>query len=401
MCDPERMELLMCDPELKPFIIDEVHLPSDSMSKSFGSGSYGRVELFVVGPYQLKCAGKSIHAVLVEAENEGVDIIEQRFIKECKLMSRLRHPNIVQFLGVCFPHDSSIPTLLMEYMTTSLESFLKASQSIPLSVKISILHDVAQGLAYLHSHSPPVIHRDLTASNVLLNSALSAKIADFGNSRLVDITPDQLAKTLTCAPGTLAYLPPEALNPKPQYDTKLDSFSYGHLALYTMTQVFPMPSAPTFLDPETNKVIGKTEVERREEFLQSINNDDITCNSMKKLVIDSLCNDPAKRPDSLQILSIMQQLWEDVADFDASDECLAQKDDSKGNSSASNLIEVRFCLLGYVGVEECVRGDNANNCCAEWTMHVVHSVKTFSVHCHSMPSTTTYYGKLPMHEILI
>lgn len=332
------MELLTCDPELKSFIIDQVRLPPDSVSRSLGAGSYGSVELLVVGAYQLKCAGKSIHSVLVEAENEGVENIKQKFIRECKLMSSLRHPNIVQFLGICFLHDSTLPILLMEYMATNLESFLAVSHNIPVLVKVSILYDVAQGLAYLHSHNPSVIHRDLTATNVLLNSSLLAKITDFGNSRLVDITPDQLAKTMTCAPGTLAYLPPEALNPNPKYDTKLDSFSYGHLALYTMTQVFPMPSAPTYLDSETNKVIGRSEVERREQFLQSMeSNDSSVCDSIRRLIIDCLCNDPTKRPSSLQILGSIQQLRGDT-DSDAS--ALMQKDETLKPSMEPTVIKV-------------------------------------------------------------
>ena len=332
------MELLTCDPELKSFIIDEVRLPPDSVSRSLGAGSYGSVELLVVGAYQLKCAGKSIHSVLVEAENEGIENMKQKFIRECKLMSSLRHPNIVQFLGICFLYDSNLPILLMEYMATNLESFLDVSHNIPVSVKVSILYDVVQGLAYLHSHKPPVIHRDLTATNVLLNSSLLAKITDFGNSRLVDITPDQLAKTMTCAPGTLAYLPPEALNPKPKYDTKLDSFSYGHLALYTMTQVFPMPSASTYLDSETNKVIGRSEVERREQFLQSMESDDSSvCDSIRRLIIDCLCNDPTKRPSSLQILGSIQQLKGDT-DSDAS--ALTQKDETLKPSMEPTVNEV-------------------------------------------------------------
>ena len=309
------MEQLASDPEVKSFIIDEVHRPSESESRSLGSGSYGSVELLVVGSYRLKCAGKSIHNILLEAGNEGVDNIKHRFIRECKLMSSLRHPNIVQFLGICFLSESSLPVLLMEYMNTNLASVLEAPQVLPLPVKISILHDVSQGLAYLHHHNPPVIHRDLTATNVLLNSALSAKIADFGNSRLVHITPDH--KTMTRVPGTLAYLPPEALDPKPKYDAKLDSFSFGHLTLYTMTGVFPMPSASTFLDPETKKVIGRTEVERREDFLQSMevgNKSD--CDAVKQLIVDCLSNDPTNRPSSMEIMGIIQQLKRDNVDSD-------------------------------------------------------------------------------------
>ena len=91
---------------------------------------------------------------------------------------------------------------------------------------------------YLHSHKPnPVIHRDLSAKNVLLNASLEAKISDLGNSRMVRLQPRQLARTLTKVPGTMDYMPPEALEDKAVYGCSLDVFSFGHLSLYTFTQV--------------------------------------------------------------------------------------------------------------------------------------------------------------------
>ena len=125
---------------------------------------------------------------------------------------------IVQFMGICFLPESRLPVQVMEYLSSNLDAFLEKQANIPLFLKRSILHDVARGLVYLHCRMPPVIHRDLTARNVLLSSMMTAKIADFGNSRLVDFA----TQTLTCFPGTLAYLPPEALDPHPQYDMKLD-----------------------------------------------------------------------------------------------------------------------------------------------------------------------------------
>lgn len=341
------MEVLKNDAELKSFVIDDVRQPSDA-PQTLGSGSYGSVELLEVGAYGLKCAGKLLHSALVEAGNEGVEHIKSKFVNECKLMSSLRHPNIVQFLGICFlPNSKDLPILLMEHMITNLDSLLETHQDVALSVKVSILCDVAQGLAYLHSHSPPVIHRDLTATNVLLNSALSAKITDFGNSRLVDISPDQLAKTMTCVPGTLVYLPPEALNPKPKYDEKLDSFSYGQLALYTVTQTFPMPSAPTYMDAETNKVMARTEVERREEFLQSLETKIGEHPKIYQLVTDCLCNDPTKRPSSLQILGTIRELKEITGNSDTAmlyKHILQKKDgllsEELGTSLKPNLLEV-------------------------------------------------------------
>ncbi len=85
--------------------------------------------------------------------------------------------------------------------------------------------------------SPSVIHRDLSASNVLLTSFLVAKISDVGNSRIVAMSPGQIAQTLTRQPGTLVYMPPECLNESHRYGPSLDVFSFGHLSLFTFIQV--------------------------------------------------------------------------------------------------------------------------------------------------------------------
>ena len=185
----------------------------------------------------LICAGKKIHAALLDAGNVGVQDMASKYVQECQLMSDLRHPNITLFLGVCFLPNFQLPVLLMERLDGSLDELLETVSNIPLVLKRSILEDVAKGLLYLHKHDPQIVHRDLTAKNVLLTSSLIAKITDFGNSRIVDLQPGQLAKTLSSAPGTLVYMPPEALSDISRYGPSLDVFSFGHLALFTLTQV--------------------------------------------------------------------------------------------------------------------------------------------------------------------
>ena len=152
-------------------------------------------------------------------------------------MSSLRHPNITQFLGLCFLPGTQLPLLVMERLETSLDDLLEHMPGLPLSLKRSVLEDVASGLVYLHKRMLPVIHRDLTAKNVLLTSFLVAKITDMGNSRIVDMRPGQMARTLSKLPGTLVYMPPEALGETHRYGPSLDIFSFGHLALYTLIQV--------------------------------------------------------------------------------------------------------------------------------------------------------------------
>ena len=155
-------------------------------------------------------------------------------------MSSLRHPNITQFLGLCFLPQTRLPLLVMEKLETSLDNLLELVPNLPLPLKLSILENVATGLVYLHKKQPQIIHRDLTAKNVLLTSSLVAKITDMGNSRILDIRPSQLARTLSKVPGTVVYMPPEALDESHRYGPSLDIFSFGHLILYTLTQVIIM-----------------------------------------------------------------------------------------------------------------------------------------------------------------
>ena len=177
-------------------------------------------------------AAKIIHKNLIQPKSVVVD----NYIKECQLIATIDHSNIVQFVGLCkLPSESELPLLVMELMESNLHDYLldDANANIPSSLKQSILEDVARGLSYLHNFRTPIIHRDLTASNVLLDSALIAKISDFGNSRFLpkDFNPARLSKM----PGTMVYMPPEATTQ--HYGTKLDIFSFGHLALFTLTQV--------------------------------------------------------------------------------------------------------------------------------------------------------------------
>ena len=187
----------------------------------------------------LICAGKRIHDVLIDAANAGVETVAGKYVQECQLMSNLRHPNITLFLGVCFLPNCQLPVLLMERLDGSLDDLLETVPNIPVALKRSILEDVSRGLLYLHKHTPQIIHRDLTAKNVLLTSYFVAKITDLGNSRIVNLQPGQLARTLSRLPGTLVYMPPEALSASSRYGPSLDVFSFGHLALFTLLQVNP------------------------------------------------------------------------------------------------------------------------------------------------------------------
>ena len=206
----------------------------------------------------LVCAGKKIHEILLDVGNVGVRDIAAKYVQECQLMSDLRHPNITQFLGLCFLPDCPLPVLVMERLDGSLDDLLETVPNIPLTLKCSMLKDVSRGLLYLHNHSPQIIHRDLTAKNVLLTPSLVAKITDFGNSRIVNIQPGQLAQTLSRNPGTLVYMPPEALTAAAQYGPRLDIFSLGHLGIFVGSQVDNMTSHLAFLNCMIHHPAAKT-----------------------------------------------------------------------------------------------------------------------------------------------
>ena len=229
------LQFLKNHPKLQRFLVANAR----PTGRQLGAGSYGSVEELEVSG--VVCVGKKIRETLIEQGNFGAENIASKYVEECQLMSDLRHPHLVQFLGVCFLPDSTLPVLVMERLLISLHDLLEHNPDIPLSLKRSILADVARGLVYLHSHSPPVIHRDLSARNVLLNSAMVAKIADLGNARIIKFQPGQLARTLSRIPGTMVYIPPEAFEATSRYGPSLDSFSFGHLSLFTITQVIILP----------------------------------------------------------------------------------------------------------------------------------------------------------------
>ena len=203
-----------------------------------GRGSYGSV--FKAKLNGANCAVKRIHEILTGAgDNLPVADAEWKkvladFVREINLLSNQRHPNIVQFLGVCDLHgDPRNIALVMEHMEFSLEQLI-VRKKFPVSfdMKVSILKDTSNGVSHLHHKG--IVHRDLNAGNVLLTSSLSAKVADLGISRVIDtVTPG----SVTRAPGARDYMPPEALRCKPIYGPKLDCFSFGHLALYLFNEV--------------------------------------------------------------------------------------------------------------------------------------------------------------------
>ena len=230
-------------------------------------------------------------------------------------MSQLRHPHIVQFLGVAYLPGSPIPVLLMEKLQTSLDNLLETSPNIPLDVKVHLLTGTARGVVYLHSHTPPIAHRDLTARNILIDSGLAAKIADLGVARMVNIQPGQLAATMTAGPGNNLYMPPETVQEEgaTRYNTAIDIFSFGVVSLFTLTQTFPKDLKPhTYPDPVTRRLVGRTEIERREVYVQQMKTSLGEAHPLVKVTLNCLEHFADDRPSAVEVLRQLEEVGRTV-----------------------------------------------------------------------------------------
>ena len=181
-------------------------------------------------------------------------------------------------------------------MYNSLRGLVERHSEIPYTNVVSILNDVCCGLQYLHSRNPPIVHRDLTPNNILLCFHLRAKITDLGVAKAMQATD---TKTLTQAPGTHDFMPPESLANKPVYGFPLDIFSFGGVILYVITQQWPQPAPWIDFDPDTGGRIVLTELQRRQQYLDKITG---VYTDLKPLVISCLDDNPKKRPSVAQVL---------------------------------------------------------------------------------------------------
>lgn len=267
--------------QLLPFAKRKVHCSQTVL----GKGMFGTV-------YEVEMSGKCYAAKIFNSTNN--DKLCRKLSSEVNVLSNILHPHVVQYYGLIYFPENDLPALLMEKMMTSLHSYVLDTKGLELARKFSILCDVASGLSYLHAQNPVIIHRDLTAKNVLLDSSLTAKIADFGNSRILDMDTDLTPESMTAQPGTLDYMPPEAFGENPTYDSKLDLFSFGHLSLFTLTGMIHklLPLRKT----GPNNLTLRSEWERRSNHSKAVYSVLGKSHSLIHAIEQCLSNDANKRP---------------------------------------------------------------------------------------------------------
>lgn len=268
--------------QLKDLVLPE--FDADDVRETLGSGLYG--ETSVVVQSGVSYITKKIHTSVF-----AKDEFRKSFAHDCLQLSQLRHPHVVQFLGVQI--EDSPPTLVSELYPLSLSCCLQKYPEMPAHSKYTVLLETAVGIDYLHGLSPPVVHGHLTPNNVLLTEGLHVKIADcmrFG----LDITPA----------SNSPYQAPEEVQGEAG-----DVFSLGDIMLHVVLLREPSPLQYKHhrnLENKNEPVI-LLEIKRREHFLSEVDN----TNLLKGLVLHCLEEDPAQRPSPKSLVQDLSSIVKD------------------------------------------------------------------------------------------
>ena len=252
--------------------------------REVGVGAWGSVS---EGKYrdQLVAVKQPHRAILVPQ-------IVKRLQREVQIMAQVRHPNLVRFIAAVF--DDKVqrleepPMIILELLDVNLRTAYE--RDVLGASKIPIFRDVAYALHYLHEHQDPIIHRDISTPNVLLEAlpqgAWKAKVSDFGSANL-----EKRSKTvgegaiIYSAPETFPHTDPTTL-PPPQ-TTKIDVFSYGILLCEVITK--QLPEDPTIY----------------RQMLQQVKSQWLF---MYDLIVSCTKRDPNERPTMAQVLDKLNKL---------------------------------------------------------------------------------------------
>ncbi|KAL0450882.1 UNVERIFIED_CONTAM: putative LRR receptor-like serine/threonine-protein kinase [Sesamum latifolium] len=222
---------------VKPFSFEELQMATSSfnITTQIGQGGYGKV-------YKGTLADGVV--VAIKRAQQGSLQGDKEFYTEIEMLSRLHHRNLVSLVGYCDEKDEQM--LVYEFMPNgSLHDLLSAKYTGPLNfaTRLHIGLGAGRGILYLHTEAdPPIIHRDIKANNILLDSKWTAKVSDFGISRLA---PESDAKGVTTAhvstnvKGTPGYVDPEYFLTH-KLTEKSDVYSLGIVFLELLTGMQPI-----------------------------------------------------------------------------------------------------------------------------------------------------------------
>ena len=249
----------------------------------------------------LLCAAKMLHPALISPDY-GLHNPLRRFQREFETLSTLRHPNIVQYIGVYRGPETQGVVLLMELVDENLTRYLeRCSLPVPYHLQLSICHDVALALSYLHAND--IVHLDIRSNTILLtNSAQVAKLCNFRsikkiNMAIFDPKEDAL-------PGSFPYAPPEVMGFDPKCTDKIDCFSFGVVVIQILTGRFPNPSDRILYGPDHSHPICVPEIERRKNHISMVD----PSHHLLPVALDCLNDKDMERPTAHQLCERVKAL---------------------------------------------------------------------------------------------
>lgn len=221
------------------------------------------------------------------------------FRDELALLQKIRHPNVVQFLGAVT--QSSPMMIVTEYLPKGdLRLFLKRRGALKPKLAVNLALDIARGMNYLHENKPEVIiHCDLEPSNILRDDSGHLKVADFGISKLLKVAKTvKDDRPVVCQDGSCRYVAPEVFL-SGEYDTKVDVFSFS-LILQEMIE-----GCPPFFTKSENDIAKLYAANERPPFRAPQKH---YPHGLKELIEDCWNEKPAKRPTFRQIIDSLSAI---------------------------------------------------------------------------------------------
>ncbi|CAK9154254.1 unnamed protein product [Ilex paraguariensis] len=218
-----------------------------------GQGGYGTVYKATL-PLDKIVAVKKLHSLSEMEDHKG-------FLNEVRALTEIRHRNIVKFFGFCSHARHSF--LIYEYLERgSLSTTLSVedeAKKLDWPKRVNIVKGVARALSYMHHDcSPPIVHRDITSSNILLDTEYEACVSDFGTAKLLKLD----SSNWSALAGTYGYIAPELASTL-KVTEKCDVYSFGVLTLEVMKGNHPGDYITSFLSPSAENIQLKDVLDQR------------------------------------------------------------------------------------------------------------------------------------------
>ncbi|GAB2224000.1 hypothetical protein Droror1_Dr00004745 [Drosera rotundifolia] len=275
-----------------------------SEKQQLGTGAYGTVYAGILH--------NDVYVAVKKIKHRDAESTEQ-VMNEIKLLSSVSHPNLVRLLGCCVEHGEQI--LVYEYMhngTLAQHLQRERGHGLPWTIRLTIATETANAIAHLHSAmNPPIYHRDIKSSNILLDNNYQSKVADFGLSRL---GMKETSHISTAPQGTPGYVDPE-YHQNYQLSDKSDVYSFGVVLVEIITALkvvdFSRPQSEVNLAALCIDRIGKGRVDEIIDPFLEPNRDAWTLSSIHKvaeLAFRCLAYHRDMRPSMMEVAEELEQI---------------------------------------------------------------------------------------------